>query len=555
MSERYLEYKMPVSKSYTDANNNMKEAELKEDYFECKTKNNSVVIIGANGSGKSKLAAWMEKQNTDGIHRISGQRDLNFNSSITAKAYDVAIKEFFYNNNIDNINDHIRYGTDMKELKRSKWNHGKETTTLITDFDRGLTAIASLYHKELEEFHERVRNKDDTVINSITNIWHKIFPQRNIELSTLYLKTSLKNSEQSYPSSEMSDGERAALYLMIQVLSIEEGKTIIIDEPEIHLHGSIMNNLWDELEKSRPNNLFIYLTHDTDFAGNKIESDTYWIKSYDGESWDYEKIMNNKLPHDLLLEILGANKKVLFIEGTESSLDSRLYKELFPDFLIVECGSCEQVKIKTKAFSEEDLLSNIECFGLIDRDYRSEEEIKNLSEDKIFTLEVAEVENLFLVEEIIKFYRNLVKNDSDIIESKKAVIQEFNKEIENQIQNAINYELKHIISNIDFVIEGDDLKVKENSQLIELEDYLKNKINKIKKEKETIYNTNDYNEIIKIANMKNLVHKVGDTFDLKNNAYVETILSKLKRGELKSVSTIKDGMKNYIPEPLKQEVK
>ena len=30
--------------------------------IKCETKSNAVVIIGANGSGKSKLGAWIENQ-------------------------------------------------------------------------------------------------------------------------------------------------------------------------------------------------------------------------------------------------------------------------------------------------------------------------------------------------------------------------------------------------------------------------------------------------------------------------------------------------------------
>ena len=78
----------------------------------------------------------------------------------------------------------------------------------------------------------------------------------------------------------MSDGERVALYLIAQCLCIPQNKTIIIDEPEIHLHRSIMNKLWAEIEKNRPDCLFVYITHDTQFAANHIQSEKYWIKEY-----------------------------------------------------------------------------------------------------------------------------------------------------------------------------------------------------------------------------------------------------------------------------------
>ena len=38
---------------------------------ENKAASNSVIIIGANGSGKSKLGAWIEQQNMSNIHRLA----------------------------------------------------------------------------------------------------------------------------------------------------------------------------------------------------------------------------------------------------------------------------------------------------------------------------------------------------------------------------------------------------------------------------------------------------------------------------------------------------
>ena len=46
-----------------------------------------------------------------------------------------------------------------------------------------------------------------------------------------------KNGEHlEYKGRDMSDGERVGLYLIAQCLCIPKNKTIIIDEPEIHLH-------------------------------------------------------------------------------------------------------------------------------------------------------------------------------------------------------------------------------------------------------------------------------------------------------------------------------
>ena len=46
------------------------------------TSTNAVIIIGANGSGKSKLGAWIEQQSMQNVHRIGAQRKLNFSENI-----------------------------------------------------------------------------------------------------------------------------------------------------------------------------------------------------------------------------------------------------------------------------------------------------------------------------------------------------------------------------------------------------------------------------------------------------------------------------------------
>ena len=44
---------------------------------------------------------------------------------------------------------------------------------------------------------------------------------------------------------------------------------LIIDEPELHVHRSIMDRLWDELEGARPDSVFVFITHDLEFAASR----------------------------------------------------------------------------------------------------------------------------------------------------------------------------------------------------------------------------------------------------------------------------------------------
>lgn len=63
---------------------------------EHRTTSNAVIIIGANGSGKSKLGAWIEQNDFENVHRIGAQRNLNFNENIPLKSYSQAEDLVFY---------------------------------------------------------------------------------------------------------------------------------------------------------------------------------------------------------------------------------------------------------------------------------------------------------------------------------------------------------------------------------------------------------------------------------------------------------------------------
>ena len=52
-----------------------------------------------------------------------------------------------------------------------------------------------------------------------------------------------KSGSEPYSAAEMSDGERNALLLAAEVLTVQPGTLILIDEPELHLHRSIVSPL------------------------------------------------------------------------------------------------------------------------------------------------------------------------------------------------------------------------------------------------------------------------------------------------------------------------
>lgn len=87
--------------------------------------NNAFIIVGANGSGKSRLGAWIEQQDFENIHRISAQRSLIFKDFIDLKSYVQSENILFFGEG----------KWDRNQNKGYRWNWGKYTTTMVDDFD------------------------------------------------------------------------------------------------------------------------------------------------------------------------------------------------------------------------------------------------------------------------------------------------------------------------------------------------------------------------------------------------------------------------------------
>ncbi len=498
--------------------------------IECGTDSNAVIIIGANGSGKSKLGAWIERQDLQNVHRIGAQRNLNFQENIPLKSYSQA-------------EDFVFYGTDDKRFhqKEQRWNWGAGyTTKLLDDFNNVLAALIALQNNDNAKYVEickAIQSKAErpeppfTAVDKLIQIWDVIFPQRSLKINDAKILAYFTRNKDliEYSSTQMSDGERAVLYLSAQVLCVPEKKTLIIDEPEVHLHRSIMNRLWKTLESYRPDCLFIYITHDTQFAAMHGNSDKIWIKDFDGTNWSLEKIEGNDLPEELLFDILGSRKSVLFVEGERNSYDTQLYTALYPEYYVIPCGSCTQVIARTKAFKNSPTLHHCQVYGIIDRDYRSDYEISKYTEDNIYTIDVAEVENLFLVEELVRLVASHLEKDSDSVFGKvkdHIIQQRFAKQIEKQICKSVVAQLKYQLSSAELSQKSEEEAKNSLQTVLTGIDYEQAKSEQESKFREVL-TSNDYKKALKVFNEKSLSASIGRYFDLKDNAYCKLVIALL----------------------------
>lgn len=469
-----------------------------------------LVVVGANGTGKSSFGRDLAERYPQRAECIAGMRALFINTSSV--------------NFRDMISERL-------------------LAPLISDYEK------LVLHLREEEYEAAVNYKEAcketpallppvTKIDKIQEIWEKMFPHNRLVRKSGFIElAAISKNGSPYNASRMSDGEKIVFYLIAAVLNAPPEAMLIIEEPEIHLHTSIKGLLWDEIEACRPDCTFIYLTHDIEFASSRRRSKRIWIRSYDADDrvWDYEIMEDNEsFPEELYLEILGNRKPVLFIEGTDvSSIDIRLYPHIFPEYMVKPMGGCQKVIETTKAFGQLKDFHMLESKGIVDRDRRTEGEIEYLRQQNILVPNVAEVENLLMLENVIKTVAHRLMRDSEVVfrQVKENVVRLFVKDLEAQVilhakhrvRKKLETTVDRKIASVEQLAEHVEM-IRENIHVQEIYDEIKNRFLSYAEQ-------GAYQDILRVYNQKGMLpqSRLCNLLGINNKeSYLKLILSILK---------------------------
>ena len=364
------------------------------------TSGSSIVFIGANGAGKTRLGVFIDKSLTSKnieVHRIAAQRSLVLNPNVVPPSREVAEHK-------------LRFGSDLKYRNKdvSRWGQNPEIAPL-NDFDLVLAALyadnndVSVTFRQMliaDPGHPAV--PPPAKMDRLKIIWDNILPHRRLLILGGNIKIhTAEDTISEYPASDMSDGERVIFYLIAQALLAQPDTILIFDEPELHINKSVLAKLWDQIESARPDCVFLYITHDVDFASSRRAATKFALRAYrklPSEAWDIELVPEGvHLPDDMIATIIGSRRPVLFVEGDGGSLDSALYRRVYANFTVIPVGSCDQVIHTVAAFTARPELHRVGCAGLVDADGRTDREASNLEAKGVYRLPVSEVENLLLL--------------------------------------------------------------------------------------------------------------------------------------------------------------
>ena len=485
----------------------------------------TTVIIGANGAGKSSLINELRKNSIDEMYVLPAQKLLYFMLNIQERNNVTKEKYISESKQVDIKIDTIDLYPFQIENSISN-TFTKLITLLVKDYTNIVT--------------RRSRKEKDlplTLWDRVEQIWNQIFPEIIFELEPDDRVVKVEKNGSKYSINGLSDGERCILFYIGNVLLAPENSYIIVDEPETFLNAAVYNELWDLLISERHDCQFIFASHNMDFVQSRTNATYIWCKKFEAPyNLEYQKLDDSlNLPLNLLTEVSGTKKPILFCEGTKTSIDYQIYSKLFSEFCFVKpVQGHKQVIQYTKAYNELKKSHGNEAYGIIDYDWMDEVRIQNYKKKNIFVLPFNEIEMFLIDEEIV----NYVLSDDE--EDKKQKIKKLRDTVIGLcITNKDKIIRIALKKKLDEFMEGNLIETREPTE-DEARIFLENLSEKfditvtlenITKIVEDSIASSDFSTILKICNLKN---------EIIGSKEIKEIVSNLKEKSLSSIALDND---------------
>ena len=358
-------------------------------------------VLGANGTGKSTLMFHFAQNNLGKTRKISAHRQTWMNTDVLDMT---PAKKLQTEQNIQTTDrqKQSRYRDDFGAARASMTIYdlidaenvrARKIAAFVDDGDMEAAAEASKAEAPI------------TIIN-------ELLLQSNIPITISIRENervmASKNGGPEYSAAELSDGERNALLIAGNVLTAPHGTLLVIDEPERHLHRSIISPLLSQLFQRRSDCGFVISTHDHDVPLEVSGARILLLRScnFNGQNvqgWEADELLANVSIDDTLKrDLLGARRKILFVEGTERSLDKPLYKLIFPMASVIPKGSCHDVERAVVGVRAGEGFHWLRAFGIADGDGYGRNQIQAKRDKGVYALPFYSVEAIYFHPKIIE---------------------------------------------------------------------------------------------------------------------------------------------------------
>ena len=354
-----------------------------------------IFVVGPNGSGKSALLQHLAASSgVDKIRRIFAHRQTWLNSgSLTLtpesrrqferdrRGYETAPNSLWIDHTGAETHAAVLFDLVAAENKRARSIAGYVENSKIECAEKAANATSPFTRLNdllaLGTFRVSLHNPDDVEI------------------------VARKGSGPTFGIERMSDGERNAVIMAATVLTVDPGTTLLIDEPERHLHRAIIAPFLSALFELRQDCAFVVSTHElflpVENPGARVlmTRSCTWAED-NAQAWDLEILAQPaELPEELRLAVLGARSRVLFVEGSSTSLDLPLYDTLFPELSVLPRGNCVDVERAVRGLRATEDRHHVKAYGIVDRDDLDDAAVDKLARAGIFALAVRSIESLY----------------------------------------------------------------------------------------------------------------------------------------------------------------
>lgn len=450
------------------------------------TTNRNYVIFGKNGAGKTRLLNYVK------------------NNYFKTNAYVVPSNRNIEFGKLSNIHIDYREKTNLTNVfvyETFKGYPSDYLNVMLRDMD----------HEELRKGESIVSENGEhrgKTLNKFVNIFNSLSLERKVKMSPSNNSKIMLYGDNipDYYVSDASDGEKSIIQFILFILFCPIHSFVFIDEPETHLNNALLCELFTILEQERNDIIFIYCTHNIDFIETRENIKLIFLNKYNKDSWDIESLESyDKIPLNVIIDIIGTKKDILFIEGDYSSIDYKIYSALFPKLKIIPVSSCQKVIENCRSIN----LFNRKYYGIVDNDFRTVDEIEKLKQQNIEVIKFNEIENMILSIDFLEFVSSKLGCNDKLDILKQDIINKARTGKTGIIQDYINkvfpkYQKSEHINYVDI----DTLRVEINNINNENRDNFIESLSKFIEEFDKLIINEDYNSIIKRLPNKGFISSV-----------------------------------------------
>ena len=220
-------------------------------------------VVGANGTGKSALMVRFKIALGESGHRIVAARPLVLQADAPEIPAAQAVNQRRNISSWDSDYQHrakmvggdqraqmyLHTLTELESSFQRETRAAFEAVDLHANDDGAVSVEAITRLRELQSSHSPLSRINQALRVSGFLIELKIASDGQVNAS--------KRAGVEYGVSQTSDGERAALILLIEAMAASPQQILLIDEPERHIHRSLLHPLLLELMRLRGDCSFI----------------------------------------------------------------------------------------------------------------------------------------------------------------------------------------------------------------------------------------------------------------------------------------------------------